>query len=89
MAINRDALHGVIEALQQVLREEATQTTTPVETAVRQPRKGRKRSLCSRVKMSQSWSPARRAARAKSMREYWQLERATRPDHPNGSCLID
>jgi hypothetical protein len=54
----------------------------PSAEAVQRPR--RKMSLASRVKQSQSWTPARRAAASRRMHDFWMLEKATRPDHPNG-----
>jgi hypothetical protein len=57
----------------------ATNTSEP---AVRPARK--KISLVARGRMSESWTPARRAAQSRRMSDYWALEQATKPDHPNG-----
>jgi hypothetical protein len=82
-AVKIDQLQAEVARLQEQLPTASTKASP--EPVVRQARK--KRTLSSRVKMSLSWTPARRAAASRKMREYWMMEKATRPDHPNGALL--
>ncbi len=73
-----------------LLLEENARLRASEKTARLRPKQARRKkmTLSARVKMSQSWTPSRRAARSKQLSEYWQLERATRPSQSNGELHL-
>jgi hypothetical protein len=68
-----------IEHLKDEIARLSAITSEPASKPARKRRKKKTVSLAARAKMSKAWTPARSAQHSRAMKDFWALERATKP----------